>query len=104
MTLPKLVEFHHEQFAEILAGHGRQGHAKMLGIRSRLECESNAFSADAIGTAIHSFLVSDHHLFAQGLLKHSEIAVSAAVFVDHKINWLLLAVPFLSGGRQPPEQ
>jgi len=100
MPPPKLVEFHHQQLAQIFAGHGRQSDAEMLGVSPRLkgEADGSTVAASAVTASIERFFVSDYHPLAQGLLEHGEIKVSAPVFIDHKIDRFVVSISPLIGG------
>src|SRR5438874_10377637 len=100
MLPPKLVELHHQQLTQIFAGHGRQSDTEMLGVSSRLEGEADrsTVAASAVTASIGRFFVRNYHPLAQGLLKHSEIKVSAPVFIDHKIDRFVASISPLSRG------
>src|SRR5215472_6859720 len=83
VRLPEIVKLAHEQFAQVFAAHGSEGHAKMVGIRPRPKSYSNVAPGadDAVAATFMRFFLGNHHPVRDAVLNERGISVPPAVLV-----------------------
>src|SRR5262249_24930884 len=92
---PETVELAHEDFAQILADHGRQGNAKRRHVRSRRDGNGDLATQadDLVPAAVGALFAREHETVFKGMLQYGAVVVAAAIFIDRYRERLISVKP-----------